>query len=82
MRISEAFAKMVKKLMEEKKWSVADLVREAGMSRSGLVKILKAEYNQPSLKTAYKISQAFGVEYGRFLTQIREEFNKGNGHCE
>jgi transcriptional regulator with XRE-family HTH domain len=66
--INELFGQTIRQLRESKKWSQEELADRADLNRSYVGEIERGDV-MPSLGTASKLAQAFGLKLSSLLSQ-------------
>lgn len=65
-RLVKVMAANVSKLLDKRKWTIVDLVRESGVPRSTIYAVLAGE-REISLAGAVMIARALKVDVGKLL---------------
>lgn len=67
MRYSEILSQRILEFLDEKKWNVGILAREADLPHSTINKILNHESNNPTLAIIHSIAIAFDKDLSEFF---------------
>ncbi|MFB2516009.1 helix-turn-helix domain-containing protein [Lysinibacillus sp. OTC-L20] len=65
--MQQAIQNRLIELMNEKKWTVTELARQASLNQSTVNYIVKAGVKNPSVQALYQISRAFGITLSEFF---------------
>ena len=64
-------ARRLRKLRREREWSLSDLSKASGVSRSMLSQIERGEVS-PTLSVAFRVAKAFGMSLGELISDPEE----------
>lgn len=72
--MQEAIRQRITTLMNEHDYSISELARRANLTQSTVNDIVKGKVKNPSMHAIYKISKAFNITMGEFIThEVFEE---------